>query len=200
MCGVSGIINKDKSPVQPDLIRSMNDLIIHRGPDGEGFYFGQNFAFGHRRLAIIDLSENGHQPMFYGNDLIITFNGEIYNYIELREELKLLGQEFMTESDTEVILAAYNQWGNSCVSRFNGMWAFAIYDRKNETIFCSRDRFGVKPFYYFQNDKTFVFGSEIKQILPFLSEISANNQMVLDYLIAGFMDHTAFTFLKTLSS
>lgn len=196
MCGVSGIINKDLSPVQDYLIRSMNDLIKHRGPDGEGFYFKQNFAFGHRRLAIIDLTENGHQPMYWGDDLVITFNGEIYNYIELKNELKSFGHEFRTESDTEVILVAYKQWGTDCVSKFNGMWAFAIYDAQKQIIFCSRDRFGVKPFYYFQNEKLFAFGSEIKQLIPFLNTVLAEDQMVLDYLIAGFLDHTERTFFK----
>lgn len=196
MCGISGIINKDFSPVQDNLIREMNDLIKHRGPDGEGFYSGKNFAFGHRRLAIIDLTENGHQPMLHGNDLVITFNGEIYNYIELRDELKDLGFQFSTQSDTEVILIAYKAWGTECVQRFNGMWSFAIFDQKKEIIFCSRDRFGVKPFYFYQNEKIFVFGSEIKQLLPFLNNVQPDDQMVLDYLIAGFLDHTDKTFFK----
>lgn len=173
----------------------MNDLVAHRGPDGEGFYHGPNFAFGHRRLSIIDLSQNGHQPMAYGQNLVITFNGEIYNYLELRVELLAAGYSFQSDSDTEVILAAYAHWGDSCVTRFNGMWAFAIYDSQKKRLFCSRDRFGVKPFYYTKSSNQFAFGSEIKQLLPFLQNRKMNQQIVLDYLIAGieeFDEHTFF--------
>lgn len=194
MCGISGIINRKNQHVDPILIEEMNLQIIHRGPDGEGFYFGDNFAFGHRRLSIIDLSEDGKQPMEYLSKNIICFNGEIYNYLELRVELEVLGHHFNTKTDTEVILAAYTEWGSECVSRFNGMWSFALYDKDKNQIFCSRDRFGIKPFYFFQSEKFFAFGSEIKQLIPFLPSIKSNRQVLLDYLITGMEEHSDNTF------
>ncbi|MBI3135925.1 MAG: asparagine synthase (glutamine-hydrolyzing) [Bacteroidetes bacterium] len=196
MCGISGIIKKNNTPVQVAEITAMNNLVAHRGPDGEGFYYGPGFAFGHRRLSIIDLSENGHQPMEYNDKLVITFNGEIYNYLEIRNELKEKGYDFRSESDTEVILAAYQCWGEDCVKHFNGMWAMAVYDKITETIFCSRDRFGVKPFYYTVSENAFVFGSEIKQVLPFAGKITYDQKVVLDYLIIGFEDHSSQTFFR----
>lgn len=199
MCGISGLINKQDHTISTDLIQEMNRCIAHRGPDGEGFFYGNNFAFGHRRLSILDLSEDGAQPMHYLEKLTITYNGEIYNYLELREELSILGYTFRSQSDTEVILAAYDAWGNECVNRFNGMWSFALYDQAKEVIFCSRDRFGIKPFYFLSTDKEFVFGSEIKQLLPFVAENrkhKVNQQILLDYIILGFEEHTKGTFFK----
>ena len=199
MCGISGIIQFDKSKVNRSNIEGMNGLIAHRGPDGEGFYFGDNFAFGHRRLAIIDLTENGHQPMIYQDDYIITYNGEVYNYIEIKEELLNLGYSFNSDSDTEVILAAYKCWGTDCVSRFNGMWAFAIYDKKKNIIFCSRDRFGIKPFYYLTTKNQFAFGSEIKQLIQFLPKATVNKKVALDYLIIGIEEHSNETFFNQIN-
>jgi asparagine synthase (glutamine-hydrolysing) len=196
MCGISGIISRKNEAVSDSLLQKMNDAVAHRGPDGEGFYKGASFGFGHRRLSIIDLSENGSQPMFYGKGLVIIFNGEIYNYIELREELLAKGYAFSTNSDTEVILAAYRCWGENCVQRFNGMWAIAIYDEITQTIFCSRDRFGVKPFYYTATEDFFVFGSEIKQLIPFQQQAKLNVKVALDYLIAGLEEHTDETFFE----
>ena len=136
MCGISGIVYKNGQSIQQTVIQKMNDRISHRGPDGAGFYFYENIAFGHRRLAIIDLSDEGKQPMAYDKEnLIITFNGEIYNYKELKEELLQQGYVFNNQTDTEVILAAYQAWGEKCVERFNGMWSFAVLDKKNNTIF-----------------------------------------------------------------
>lgn len=129
MCGIAGIIKTDDVPVRQDEIKKMTDVVAHRGPDGEGFYFGKNFAFGHRRLAIIDLTDAGKQPMRYegkNGTYVITYNGEVYNYIELKVELIKDGYVFNTHTDTEVILAAYDKWGRDCVKRFNGIWAFAI--------------------------------------------------------------------------
>ena len=156
MCGISGIISKVNAQISEHELHRMNDLISHRGPDGEGYYYGANFAFGHRRLSIIDLSNAGHQPMHYDN-LVITYNGEIYNYLEIRAELNELGYQFNSDSDTEVILAAYKEWGEDCVLRFNGMWSFAIFDQTKNQIFCSRDRFGIKPFYFLELEDKFVF-------------------------------------------
>jgi asparagine synthase (glutamine-hydrolysing) len=197
MCGISGIIHKNGTPVADDEIRSMNDLIAHRGPDGQGFFFDKGVALGHRRLAIIDVSPAGHQPMLYTDRYVITFNGEIYNYLELRQQLCLEGYVFASKSDTEVILAAYDKWGADCVNRFNGMWAFALYDKKKAEIFCSRDRFGVKPFYFADTPEKFVFGSEIKQILSGGDVPAVVNMIaVRDFLVEGFHDHTSETFFR----
>jgi asparagine synthase (glutamine-hydrolysing) len=198
MCGISGIINKRNWPVKEKDIISMNNLIIHRGPDAEGYFFFENFAFGHRRLSIIDLSEKGSQPMTYMENYTITYNGEIYNYIELRQELKKLGYSFHSESDTEVIIASYIQWGADCVKKFNGMWSFALFDRIKKHIFCSRDRFGVKPFYYSEINDLFIFGSEIKQLLLFQNSVKANLPILMDYLIPDYEDHTNKTFFDNI--
>jgi asparagine synthase (glutamine-hydrolysing) len=198
MCGISGIINKRKTKVREADIVAMNQLIIHRGPDAEGYFFFENIAFGHRRLSIIDLSENGKQPMNYLENYTITYNGEIYNYIEIRNQLKELGYSFRSESDTEVIIASYIQWGTDCVRKFNGMWSFALFDKIKKLIFCSRDRFGVKPFYYTEIDDLFIFGSEIKQLLYFQKSKTANFPVLLEYLIPDFEDHTNETFFKNI--
>ena len=144
-----------------------------------------HLAFGHRRLSIIDLSPAGHQPMCSNDgDLWITFNGELYNYIELREELKIKGHHFSTQTDTEVILNAYREWGNDCLSRFNGMWAFVIYDKNKKELFGSRDRFGVKPFYYYRDADVLAFASEQKALvkLPFV-KTGINPKAVFDYFV-----------------
>ena len=194
MCGISGIISKHNESISRYEIEEMNHLIMHRGPDSGSLFLGKNFALGHRRLKIIDLSDKANQPMTYLNKYTITYNGEIYNYIELREELKKSGYSFSTGSDTEVILAAYDKYGSDCVRKFNGMWAFALYDPEKEIIFCSRDRFGVKPFYYTELHNKFVFGSEIKQLLKYQSAKVANISIVADYLIANMDDHSNETF------
>jgi len=146
-------------------LEKMTDTLIHRGPDGSGYYYGCGFAFGHRRLAIVDLSEAGHQPMEYMRRYVITYNGEVYNHIEIRQELEAKGYIFKSRTDTEVIMAAYDCWGVDCLNRFNGMFAFVIYDREKDLLFISRDRFGVKPLYYYQNEHHFIFASEIKALL-----------------------------------
>jgi len=199
MCGISGIINKNFALVDEEEIRLMNRRIAHRGPDGEGVFIGGHFALGHRRLSIIDLSAAADQPMEYAGQYWIVYNGEVYNYIELRDELMAAGYVFRTRSDTEVILAAYDKWGPDCVRRFNGMWAFALLDKERNRLFCSRDRFGVKPFYYLDCDDRFVFGSEIKQLLPFLSQRKTNMKVLLDYLVLGYEDHTNETFFAGIS-
>ena len=198
MCGISGIINQNNLDVSKDEIKSINDLIAHRGPDDEGFYFGKGFAFGHRRLSILDLSSAGHQPMAYMDKYVITYNGEIYNYLEIRKELEEDGYRFHSHTDTEVILASYDKWKEGCVQRFNGMWAFAIYDAERNIIFCSRDRFGIKPFYYTEVDRKFVFGSEIKQLLEYYSENFVNKDILVDYLVTGFLDYSDETFFENI--
>jgi asparagine synthase (glutamine-hydrolysing) len=168
MCGISGFLHFEKNrPADAAVLKKMTDTISHRGPDGEGFHVLRNLALGHRRLAIIDLS-TGEQPMYSeDNQIVLVFNGEIYNYIELREELIQLGNTFATTSDTEVIIKAYRTWGFDCQKRFNGMWAFALWDEAQECLFVSRDRIGEKPLYYSVYDQTFVFGSEIKSVLAY---------------------------------
>jgi asparagine synthase (glutamine-hydrolysing) len=198
MCGIAGIILK-KGPYEPlqDMLIHMTNQIHHRGPDGEGVYYEKNVGLGHRRLAIIDRSTMGHQPMFYQDgQLVITYNGEIYNYIELRQELSQKGYRFDSHTDTEVILAAYAEWGEGCVNHFNGMWAFAILDKTRKRIFCARDRFGVKPFYYVEAQEVFAFGSEIRQLLPFLTNIHANQTVLVDFILTGIADHSHATFFK----
>lgn len=197
MCGISGIIDENNNPIDKHVITLMNDKVAHRGPDGEGYYFGPDFAFGHRRLAILDPTEDGRQPMELDDRYVIIYNGEVYNYIELREELQSYGYSFKTGTDTEVILAAYDKWGAKCVDRFNGMWSFAIYDKEKDIIFCSRDRFGIKPFYYAEIGNNFVFGSEIKQFTVLEDwKAGINRDRVLDFLAIGIFDHTNETLFE----
>ncbi|MBI1318980.1 MAG: asparagine synthase (glutamine-hydrolyzing) [Candidatus Hydrogenedens sp.] len=169
MCGIAGLAGL--RPVNPAAVTVMTDLIAHRGPDGSGLWQSDDhrIAFGHRRLAIIDLSERGAQPMRRG-ELTITFNGEIYNYLELRQRLKAEGEVFDSDSDTEVILAAYQRWGTACVEEFNGMFAFCLHDAGRNRLFCARDRFGEKPFLYCVRPDLFAFASEYKALLA-LAEV-----------------------------
>lgn len=183
MCGIAGLVSLDGTPI-PGLDRRlavMNRLISHRGPDGQGNWKNERGSCGltHRRLAIIDLSASGHQPMVAPNGSVVTYNGEIYNYIELREELAA-SWSFRSTSDTEVILAAYAKWGTECLSHLRGMFAFAIWD--GDTLFAARDRFGIKPFYYTVVDGTFYFASEIKALLPILPEVATDPEALADYL------------------
>jgi len=165
MCGISVLVHRDGGVVDRDVLEAMNDRVAHRGPDDAGLYFHSCVGLGHRRLAIIDLSPAGHQPMTWRERHTITFNGEIYNYVELRTELSACGYSFDTTSDTEVLLAAYDHWGDECVSHFIGMWAFAIHDAPRKRIFASRDRFGVKPMVYARVGPLFALGSEVKQLI-----------------------------------
>lgn len=166
MCGIAGIVRLDGASVSPDTIGVLTDLIAHRGPDDAGVHVDGHVGLGHRRLSIVDLSPAGHQPMASGDgSLWIVFNGEIYNHEALRAELAGLGHAFRSTTDTEVILAAYRQWGEACVHRFEGMWAFAIWEPARQRLFCSRDRLGIKPFYYALTPAGFAFASEIKAVL-----------------------------------
>ncbi|HEY4694595.1 MAG TPA: asparagine synthase (glutamine-hydrolyzing) [Candidatus Nanoarchaeia archaeon] len=196
MCGISGILSFEKNKIDQRTVKAMANTLRHRGPDDEGFYFDENIGLGFRRLAILDLSSAGHQPMNRGPFWII-FNGEIYNYLELREELKKKGYQFSSGTDSEVILRAYEEWGEDCVKRFNGMWAFAIWDKSRKKLFVSRDRMGVKPFYYYVDRSRFYFSSEIKALLV-NKEIKAspNEGIIYDYLLNGQIDHTNETFFE----
>ena len=196
MCGITGVIYKQNIPCDENLLHQVNASIKHRGPDGDGFYVYKNLGFGHRRLAIIDLSDSGKQPMGVNDRHFITYNGEVYNYIEIKSELMKAGVTFETATDTEVILKAYIFWGEDCVNHFNGMWAFAIFDKQNETVFISRDRFGVKPLYYINTPKKFAFGSEIKQMLGFGMKAKINKQILSDYFCIGYSNHTPDTFFE----
>lgn len=185
MCGIAGFIATPGQPVPEGLIQRMTDLVAHRGPDGQGVWSQGQVAFGHRRLAIVDLSDLGRQPMEDpASGCVITYNGEIYNHVELRRELIGRGYAFRSQSDTEVILKAYDCWGQACVEHFNGMWAFAIHDPRRRLVFCSRDRFGVKPFYYATPPGGFAFGSEIRQLLPLLGACRANMEVLSGFLAA----------------
>jgi asparagine synthase (glutamine-hydrolysing) len=222
MCGIFAYLDLENNRVDRETVERMSHSLEHRGPDDCGYaFFGimgeervvesrcpidqnalPNFngllAFGHRRLSIIDLSGAGHQPMCNESRRIwIIYNGEIYNYKELAEELRGKGHLFRSRTDTEVILHAYEEWGIECLPRFNGMWAFALWDMDRKRLFCARDRFGIKPSYYFFNNKQFIFASEIKAILQERRiERSPRHQRVYDYLAYGYSDHTHETFFK----
>jgi asparagine synthase (glutamine-hydrolysing) len=166
MCGIAGIYQQSGEPVASELLRQMTNSIAHRGPDGEGQFIKGGLGLGHRRLSIIDLSDAGRQPMAdASNELVLVYNGEIYNFKELRKELEAAGHRFKSRTDTEVLLYAYKQWGEACVNRFNGMFAFALYDQPKQKLFLARDRYGIKPLYWYFKDGRFVFASEIKAIL-----------------------------------
>lgn len=205
MCGIAGIYHLDGKKVDKDQIDLLTDAVSHRGPDGRGVWFNadNDLALGHRRLSILDISNNGHQPMDFDNGRFwITLNGEIYNFLEIREELKKQGFIFKSESDTEVILAAYKAWGEGMQDKFNGMWAFAIYDTQEKTLFLSRDRYGVKPLYYYNNNSKLFFSSEIQAIHKVLGPGHELNKVVIDEIVSGgFQSHgTIETYLKDVFS
>ena len=192
MCGICGVVTIAGSPAENLNHRAtvMNALIQHRGPDGHNTWLSEcgNHAFGHRRLSIIDLSENGQQPMTADNGTCITYNGEIYNYKELRHELERFWQ-FKSDSDTEVILAAYAKWGEACLDHLRGMFAFAIWD--GNKIFAARDAFGIKPLYHLRVGNTFYFASEVKALLPFVPSIETDKDALADYFSFQYpVDHT----------
>jgi asparagine synthase (glutamine-hydrolysing) len=166
VCGIAGFINLDGAPAAPDVVKCMTDVIAHRGPDGEGCWTDRAVGLGHRRLAIIDLSPTGHQPMHSSDGrYVLTYNGELYNYRELRAELESLGYRFVSSGDTEVLLYALIAWGEKALTRFNGMYAFALWDAKERKLTLARDRYGVKPLYYARTSRVFLFGSEVKALL-----------------------------------
>lgn len=202
MCSIAGMLDIKKNKIRDigHKLTVINDLQKHRGPDGSSVWAeqGEYVGFAHNRLSILDLTDAGRQPMRdveTGN--VVCFNGEIYNYIELREEI---GCQCKTGTDTEVILKAYEKWGVACVKHFKGMYAFAIWDEKNQKLFCARDRFGVKPFYYAVVNDVFYFASEMKALLPFLPDIETDMDGFKDYLTFQFClgDHTLFRGIKAL--
>lgn len=197
MCGIAGFVYSDRArPASRELVKRMTDVIAYRGPDDEGHAIHGNVALGHRRLSILDLSPLGHQPMYSSDGrFAIVYNGEIYNFIELKAELESLGASFRSTSDTEVILEAYRHWGPNCVERFNGMWAFALLDVKEHKLFFSRDRFGIKPLYLLETPEGLFFASEIKAILTARpSARKANRRAIFHFLPGGMLDDGPETF------
>jgi len=196
MCGIAGILNFNGQPVDSSELDRLTDALNHRGPDGRGTYIDGSLGIGHRRLAILDLSDAGRCPMPYGGSdgkrYWITYNGEVYNFLELRSELEQLGHRFRSQSDTEVILAAYAQWGEDCLLRFNGMWAFAIWDSLEKKLFLARDRFAIKPLYYLPTHR-FVFAAELKAFLALDGFSPAINEQIIPQLIKGSQAYEGIT-------
>lgn len=198
MCGFVGTISLSGQPVDIGALERMADLIRHRGPDGGGRFVEGPLGFAFRRLAIFDLAPTGDQPMTSADGrYVIVFNGAIYNFIELRTELEALGHGFRSTGDTEVLLAAWRQWGAGCLARLNGMWAFLIYDRRERRLVGARDRFGVKPLFWYRDSARLVFSSEIKCIRDAgLADVPLDWQTVADYLLGDRLDDTARTFYR----
>jgi len=196
MCGIVGIVQRDGEPIADGLLQRMTSAIAHRGPDGDGHLVDGPAGLGHRRLAIIDLSPAGHQPMeTQDHRFVIAYNGEVYNFQELRVELESRGRAFRSRTDTEVILQAYAEWGADCVQRFNGMFAFAIWDRTRRELFLARDRYGIKPLYIAERNGLFAFASEIKAILAHPSfQARLDSEGLLEYFTFQnfFTDRTLF--------
>lgn len=202
MCGIAGVLNLNGDAASPVILKKMTDAIAHRGPDGEGHYIDGSLGLGHRRLAIIDLSEAGRQPMATENGrYIIAYNGEIYNFKELRTELQALGYRFHSQTDSEVALKALAHWGKEALSRFNGMFAFSLWDKQTKELLLARDRYGIKPLYYAHLGNKFIFGSEVKAIL---AEPAYRTEMdregLLEYMTFQnfFTDRTLFKDIRLL--
>jgi asparagine synthase (glutamine-hydrolysing) len=188
MCGIAGIVSRNSSLITTERIRAGTSCLEHRGPEDEQVWISANnqAGLGHRRLCIIDLSKEASQPMHYANRFTIVHNGEIYNYLELKRELSGKGHSFKTVSDTEVILAAYAEWGNECVQKMDGMFAFAIWDEQEKKLFVARDRFGEKPLFFFYDDEQFAFGSEMKTLWSFGLEKEVNPAMLYNFITIGY--------------
>jgi asparagine synthase (glutamine-hydrolysing) len=198
MCGICGIININNKPVSESAVHCMMAAMKHRGPDDDGTFIKNNVGLGFVRLSIIDLSIAGHQPMISSdNRFVILMNGEIYNYIELRAELKKKGYVFRSGSDTEVLLTCYMEWGEECLHKLNGMFAFVIFDTLTGDFFAARDRFGIKPFYYYTDNETFLFASDIPSILTATCKNKEpENSVIFDYLVFNRTNHSKRTFFK----
>jgi asparagine synthase (glutamine-hydrolysing) len=215
MCGITALIRWRSDPIDAAVLHAMTELVAHRGPDGSGTTFlhldasgasdvapngAWTVGLGHRRLSILDLSDSGRQPMKYGDDLWITYNGEIFNFVELKQELERLGHRFRSRTDTEVLLAAYAQWGTAAFERMRGMWGLAIVDAKKRRCVVSRDRLGIKPLYYRSFSSAIAIASEIKQFtaLPQI-ELKTNEDALDDYLTTGY-EHASRTFFSGIES
>ncbi len=192
MCGIAGIWYVNSKPVEDgSTLKEMTDSISHRGPDGEGCWFSNDktLQLGHRRLSIIDLTDGGKQPMVSGDKFVIVFNGEIYNYVELKQQLIEKGYSFKSESDTEVVLASYEEWGTGCIKHFDGMFAFALYDLAQKKLFCARDRFGEKPFYYSFFNGNFYFASEMKALWAAGVPRDPNHSLFYNYFVHDLVEN-----------
>ena len=205
MCGIAGIFTLHQQPGLLHQLKKMTNAIAHRGPDGEGHWINNTATtgLGHRRLSIIDLSNSAAQPMQFINRYRITYNGELYNYPELKKILQQKGYTFQNKSDTEVILAAFDCWKEQCLQWFDGMFAFAIWDEKEKQLFVARDRFGEKPLYYFHDTTQFVFASEMKALWSIGIPKEMDDRMMLNYLALGYINHHAdkeVTFYKNIFS
>jgi len=196
MCGISGILNLDGAPAAPEVLHAMAETIRHRGPDGEGILAEGPFGFGHRRLAVIDLSEAGEQPMAtVDGRFVISYNGEVYNFAELRPELEAEGVVFRSRCDTEVVLYALARWGEAALERFNGMFALALWDRERRELLLARDRYGIKPLYWMRAGDAVLFGSEVKALLVHPGvRATVDREALLEYLTFQnlFSDRTLF--------
>ena len=193
MCGIAGIIQTSSSRRDLGYVKKMTDTLAHRGPDGQGLWQNESgtVLLGHRRLSVIDLSDAGQQPMHYLNRYTIIHNGEVYNYIELRDTLEKKGYRFSSETDTEVIAAAYDHCKEDCLQQFDGMFAFVIWDEQEKKLFAARDRFGEKPFFYFMDRENFIFSSEIKGLWAAGIHKTVNRNMLFNYLTIGYTDNPA---------
>jgi asparagine synthase (glutamine-hydrolysing) len=191
MCGIFGILSQTNlSDEDVKRVSDIGKILNHRGPDGQGFWHKNNIALGHRRLSILDLSNAGTQPMHYKNNrYVIVYNGELYNFIELRRELQKVGYSFKSNTDTEVIVAAFDFWGKDCLKKFNGMWAFSLWDSDKKTLFLSRDRYGVKPLYYINTSNNFVFSSEVKGIHKWQGKSASFNTKIMSEISQGSRRH-----------
>lgn len=190
MCGINGFTWEE-----PKLIEKMNDVTHHRGPDDLGTYCQDGISLGHTRLSIIDLSDQGHQPMSNEDQTIwITYNGEIYNYQSIRTDLIDMGHQFKSNTDTEVVIHAYEEYGLDFVKFFNGMWSFCIFDKINNTLILSRDQFGIKPLYYYMDSESFIFSSMISAILLHNIKTAPNEHAIMEYLAHNLEDHDNYTF------
>ncbi len=202
MCGITGILNLDGAPASPDVAGAMADAIAHRGPDGEGTFADGPLAFGHRRLAIIDLSPAGEQPMASEDGrFVLSYNGEVYNFAELRAELESLGRRFRSRCDTEVVLYALAEWGAAALERFNGLYALSLWDRERRELLLARDRYGIKPLYWTRAGNALLFGSEVKALLAHPAmRADLDRQALLEYLTFQnlFTERTLFAGVKLL--
>jgi asparagine synthase (glutamine-hydrolysing) len=202
MCGIAGVFDLDGQPVDTGVLSRMTAAIAHRGPDGEGYYTEGGLGFGHRRLAIIDLSPAAAQPLKNETgDVVLIYNGEIYNFQPLRAELEGRGHAFTSATDSEVIVHGYEEWGDDCVNRLNGMFAFALWDRRQQRLLLARDRYGIKPLYYWQQGQTLVFGSEVKALLPHPGvRATVDRAALLEYFTFQnqFSDRTLFANVRLL--
>jgi asparagine synthase (glutamine-hydrolysing) len=196
MCGINGFTWVDET-----LIMAMNGATCNRGPDDEGVFTDGNVSLGHRRLSIIDLSPAGHQPMCNEDRTVwIIYNGEVYNFRQIRDELGQLGHKFKSKTDTEVIIHAYEQWGTGSFDKFNGMWAFCIYDCGKQELILSRDRFGIKPLYYCMHNRDLIFSSMISAMLVHNIKTSPNQKAIMEFLAYNLEDHSDYTFFENICS